>query len=146
MKKNILILFIGLAAILFIFAFFIKNEPSSFKKITVNGSKILIETAQTPEARAKGLSGRTSMPQNQGMLFLFETPNRYSFWMKKMNFPLDFLWISGDKIIETTQNVQPQDFQPPKTLTPAQSIDKVLELNAGTAQRLNIKVGDRIEF
>jgi len=123
-----------------------KKEPSSLKKVIINDSEILVEIAQTPKERAKGLSGRQNLPQNRGMLFIFERPDRYSFWMKETLIPLDFLWIAHNKIVEATQNVQPQNFQPSKTLTPAQAADKVLELNAGTIERLNIKVGDMIKF
>jgi len=146
MKKNIIFLILAFLAILVIFAFAGRQDTDNLKTIKVNGVKISVEIAQTPQTRAKGLSGRESLPENQGVLFVFETPDRYSFWMKEMNFALDFLWINGDKIVETTENVKPEDFQPPKTLNAQSPVDTVLELNAGSAQRLNIKPGDKIEF
>ena len=51
--------------------------------------KIKVELAITPEARAQGLSGRPSLSENEGVLFVFDKPDKYSFWMKNMNFPLD---------------------------------------------------------
>lgn len=145
-KKIFLVLIIAFVAALVIFMFFTNKPQSGLKKITINGTEILVEIADSSQERAKGLSGRESLPQNQGMFFIFETPDRYSFWMKEMLIPLDFVWIKDSAVVQINENIQPQDFQPPRTLTPDEEADKVLELNAGTIQRLNIKIGDELEF
>lgn len=141
-----------IAAILFILfalAFFVwdnyKNSDN-LKTLKINSSKIFIEIADSHQKRSQGLSGRPILPENQGMLFIFDQPDYYSFWMKGMLLPLDFVWISNKQVAETTQNVQPQDYQPPKTITPSQPVDAVLEINAGMVQKLNIKAGDKIEY
>lgn len=105
-----------------------------------------VEIADSTEERKRGLSGRNTLSQNKGMLFVFSEPDFYKFWMKDMNFGLDFIWINGDEIIEVTKNVKSEDYQPPDVLVPKEKIDKVLEVNAGEAERLNIKTGDKIEF
>lgn len=146
MKKTILL---GIAVPLFIvifFVFFKKTENSSFKKIKIGENMIFVEIADTPEKRKKGLSGRNFLPENQGMIFLFEKPDYHSFWMKEMKFPLDFIWIFEDRVVEITENVNPFDYQPPNILTPKEKVDKVLEANAGFVKKFNIKVGDKINF
>lgn len=117
-----------------------------FKTIKIGQAKISVEIADTPEKKAKGLSGRTSLPENQGMLFVFEKPDYYSFWMKDMFIPLDFVWISNSQVVEITQNVKPEDYQPPKALTPQNEVNQVLEIKAGLAQKLNLKLGDKVTF
>lgn len=114
--------------------------------LKIGGEDISVEIADTPEEQTRGLSGRKSMEKNQGMLFIFDNSGKYSFWMKEMSFSLDFIWISGNMVVEVTQNVKPEDYQPPKVLIPKNKIDKVLEVSAGTAGRLGIKEGDKIEF
>jgi hypothetical protein len=147
--RKIIILLIFL---LLIFAAFLLSlqyklrQTTGLKTLYINGSKILVDVADTPQKQAQGLSGRSSLPENQGMLFLSSRPDYYSFWMKEMKFPLDFVWIADKRVIEITQNIQPQDYQPPKTLTPKEKVDMVLEINAGQAEKLNIKVGDKIIF
>lgn len=115
-----------------------------------------VEIAGNPKERELGLSGRNSLPKNSGMLFIFSEPDFYNFWMKDMIFGLDFIWINGSEIVEITKNVKQEDYnfastgiaqgELSATLTPKKKVDKVLEVNAGVADRLGIKVGYKIEF
>lgn len=150
MKKNYIFLTLFFILLILITGF-IKISPEIFKRsplktLQINTAKILVETVQTPEARNKGLSGRINLPQNQGMLFLFEQPSFYAFWMKEMNFPLDFIWINDGHVVQVNQNVKPEDYQPPKSLSANQPVDAVLEINAGMAHKLNIKIGDEVNY
>jgi len=109
--------------------------------MSVGNERVEIEIAQTPDARNQGLSGRESLGENSGMLFIFESPDAYGFWMKDMKFPLDFIWIKDGKVIEITPNV---GFRDQTTIyTPKSAVDSVLEVNAGWASKNGIKVGDQ---
>jgi hypothetical protein len=162
MKKNnklIIILVLFLTAALL---FFIGHKPvlapetlqTELKTLKLNGSDLVasearifkVEIADTDEKRMQGLSGRESLPENQGMLFVFDVSDYHTFWMKDMNFSLDFIWISRNQIVEISRNIKPEDYQPPKTLVPGNKIDKVLEVNAGFAEKIGIKEGDKLEF
>jgi len=70
--------------------------------------------------------------------------------MKGISFPLDFVWIKDDKIVDILENIKPPQKDQPDSQIPIYSskveVDKVLELNGGTVQRLNIKVGDTIKI
>lgn len=109
-----------------------------------------IEVADSSDERSKGLGGRQSLSSDSGMLFIFDKEGKYNFWMKGINFPLDFIWIKGDQIVEITTNVQPPaPNQPDSALqlfTSSYNFDKVLEVNGGFANSLNIKPGDKLEF
>lgn len=120
-----------------------KQEQSYLQ---INGQKIPVEIAKTNAEQEKGLSGRESLPSGTGMLFIYNQPNHRSFWMKEMNFSLDFVWIREEKIVAITENVAPQDYQPPQALGSPEPIDQALELNAGEAERLNLKIGDSVEL
>lgn len=137
----------------------IKNELRSLKILNSNSPAEIIATfrveiADSPEERERGLSGRESLLKNRGMLFVFSASDNYSFWMKGMKFSLDFIWIEGKKIVEISENIKPEDYDPALTLPdePAKNLisknkaDKVLEVNAGTVKRLGIKTGDNIEL
>lgn len=146
-----LAIFLAIAAFLFLFSHKPALAPESsggckVEKIKINGNIINVEIADTVEKQEKGLSGRAALSEDQGMLFIFEYPDHYSFWMKDMNFSLDFIWMKGNEIIEITENVKPEDCEPPESLVPKNKVDKVLEASAGTAERLGIKAGDRLEF
>ena len=120
------------------------------KQVQINGSKLNVEIADTQDKRAKGLFGRDSLASDSGMLFVFSEPSKHSFWMKGLLFPLDFIWIGGDKVVSILQNVPPPaQGQADSSLPiyqPNVAVDKILEINAGTIQRLNIKVGDTIKI
>src|SRR5690349_12394377 len=62
-------------------------------RITIDNATFSVVVAKTPEEREKGLSGRDSLAQNSGMLFVFDHPDTYTFWMKGMKFPLDMIFI-----------------------------------------------------
>ncbi|MEI6305118.1 MAG: DUF192 domain-containing protein [Candidatus Taylorbacteria bacterium] len=104
-----------------------------------------IELAGDEISRENGLSGRTSLGADKGMLFTFIIPGRYGFWMEDMNFPIDIVWIDADhKVVGMNANVQPSSY--PDTFFPPQNISYVLEINAGAAKELGIKVGEILKF
>jgi uncharacterized protein len=94
------------------------------------------------------LGYRDSLPIDTGMLFVYDHPERYGFWMKGMRFPLDFIWINGNKVADLSPNIlQPvSDAVQPVSLAPAVPADKVLEVNAGVIESLGIRVGDLVQF
>lgn len=100
-----------------------------------------LEIAHTDPVRALGLGDRDGLPKDRGMLFLFDTPKPYGFWMKGMRFPIDMLFLFQGKIVFIERSIQPSD---PKIVIPPSPVNQVLELNAGAADKL--LVGDRIWF
>jgi len=118
----------------------------SSKEIKVGGARFYVEVADTPIARARGLSGRDSLASDSGMLFLFSEPGTQVFWMKDMKFPIDIIWIKGEKVIGMVIGAEPEDEEDYELYKSPEPVDKVLEINAGLVSRLGIKVGDQIAF
>lgn len=91
------------------------------------------EIVASPEARQQGLSGRTSVPGNYGMLFVFDTADRYGFWMKDMLVSIDIIWLANDgTIIAIEDSVSPETY--PTPFYPPQAVSFVLETRAGEAR------------
>lgn len=142
--KRILIIVIGLMFLGTLFYYW-KNPLSA--KLKINGTVFFVELAITPKERERGLSRRKSLAENRGMLFLFGAPGKYHFWMRDMKFPLDFLWISGESIVDIDENIPPPKVSELRIeLAPDQPVDKVLEVNAGTIKQYGIKIGDTVEY
>jgi len=125
-------------------------SPTVRATVEINGQKLKVEIAETQTKRSKGLGGRESLATDEGMLFIFPKADKYPFWMKGLNFSLDFIWIKDDKVVDILADVPlPAPGQTDASLPIYQSnveVDKVLEVNAGTAQRLGIKIGDTIKI
>ncbi|MEK7610284.1 MAG: DUF192 domain-containing protein [Patescibacteria group bacterium] len=117
---------------------------NSITPLNLNGHKITVETATTPAARERGLSGRDQLAIGGGMLFVFPALEQPAFWMKDMNFPLDIIWLNDNwQIVHITPNLSPASY--PNTVSPPTPIKYVLEINAGLIERFGLKVGDKIK-
>ena len=73
-----------------------------------NGTKLKVEVAQNFWQRAKGLMGRPSLPQNQGMLFIFDSPQKLSFWMKDTLIPLSVAYLDQYGVIQEIYHMTPE--------------------------------------
>jgi uncharacterized membrane protein (UPF0127 family) len=115
------------------------------KTVTIRATSISAEIADDDKERQSGLSWRTSLGKNDGMLFVFEEKNYYSVWMYGMGFPLDLIWINDNKVVYINENV-PNPSDPFSTNIPSYSpdvkINYFLEVNAGFVKNHGIKVGD----
>jgi uncharacterized membrane protein (UPF0127 family) len=125
-----------------------ENPPLGTEAFSVDGAQFTVEVASSVLEQSRGLSFRPSLGANDGMLFIFSTGTVQTFWMKDMNFPLDMIWISGNTVVGFAQNAPAptsgtQLWQLPIFSSPDKT-DKVLEVDAGTVAKYNIKVGDTV--
>lgn len=114
--------------------------------VKIDNTVIEVEIAETPLARERGLSGRKTLGENKGMLFVFGEKNYHSFWMKEMKFPIDIIWISDDKVVDIAHNVPIVASEFLKIYQPKEPVNFVLEVNAGFSEKHDVKVGDRVEI
>ena len=129
------------------------TQPTALpeKSINIGGKVIQTEIADTEAKRTKGLSGITSLDTNSGMLFIFDTQKESPvFWMKDMQIPIDIIWIKDGKVVRIDKNTPiPAPGTPDnklKTYSPGQTVDYVLEVNAGFSDQDGIKVGDSVDI
>lgn len=118
-----------------------QKSAASIPVVQIGNAVFEVEIAETPAKQAIGLSGQPGLPENKGMLFSFRNAGSYGFWMKGMRFPLDILWIAGNKVVGIEKNI-PADSA--ASYYPPEPVDKVLEINAGLADKLGIKTGDSV--
>ena len=143
-------------AIIFAITFFVLSgkkaphapTPITQPSATINGHTFSVEIAKDDKTRERGLSYRKSLPQDNGLLFIFEQQGKYSFWMKDMHFPIDIIHINNDTVVHIFENVPPptSTTQTLPTYTPDSAADKVLEINAGLSEKYGIKKGDKVKF
>jgi uncharacterized membrane protein (UPF0127 family) len=97
---------------------------------------IRVELADTPSARTKGLAGRDTLTEVDGLLLKWESPDRHPIWMKGMRFPLDLVWLDADgRVVAALTNVPPCLAEPCPLYEPdgSERSVAVLEMRAGDA-------------
>lgn len=111
----------------------------------INGQSYTLEVARTSAARSKGLSNRSSINTHTGMIFVFDKPGTYRFWMKDTLIPLELIWFDTNysAIAQQTLTVEKDPTNPINTYEPPQPAQYAVELNAGelevpTGSLLNI--------
>ena len=125
-------------------------NPSSqtsllISSVEIEGVSVNVELAQTNTERWKGLSGRSTLAEDSGMLFVFKTDGQHGFWMKDMFFPIDIIWINKDEVVVHVETaVAPESY--PNVYEPILESRYVLEVNAGFSDEHMISVGDEVSF
>jgi uncharacterized protein len=145
--KNIGILIAISAFFIFLlFALFLK--PLSKSYVVIDGKRFSVDIAATEDQREKGLSIFDKLPSKKGMIFTFDSPGAYSFWMKGMKFPIDIIYINNNKIVDIFPEVPyPQNTtDSPVTVKPTEKANYVLEINAGLSRKYNFKKGDVVDI
>jgi uncharacterized membrane protein (UPF0127 family) len=136
---------IGLGLIVFVGFIFWAGSNFESKTISVAGHNLKIWIADDPAEQAKGLSGKDSMFDNRGMLFVMALREVTSFWMKDMKFPLDFIWIDNGTIVGIDQNIPPCESESDcPAISPSAPVNYVLEVNAGWVTANNISIGQSV--
>ncbi len=151
MKKKIAILVlivIGVYAITFALVKSVATAPvphEKTKSAIIAGKNFTIDIADTPELQEKGLGGKDSIGENYGMLFPFQIPQKYGFWMKDMKIPIDIVWLdSSCTVVFVKENAKPEDY--PEVYYPNSPAQYVLEIAPGESASLGMTPGMQFNF
>lgn len=111
--------------------------------LEIGAQKLKVETAVTQVEHRKGLMYRASLPEDHGMLFIYQKPTRLRFWMKNVSIPLDIGYFDKNGVLREIYPMHPQ------TLAAVESrsfeLQFALEVNRGWFDRNGIRVGDQID-
>lgn len=156
MRKFLIPVVVVAAAIAGIFAYLQPGTPllasSQAQTLPVDPTPLIAETAKGDRSftieiaddgreREAGLMYREDMPDDRGMLFVFDRPQIVGFWMKNTPMPLDLLFVGQDGRVRAIKRGEPFS---EAGISPSEPVRFVLELKAGTAQREGITNGDRL--
>lgn len=134
------------AAALALFYFLIARGRKAAVVIETPGRppvELTVEVADNPILRAKGLMGRRSLGENEGMLFRFPASGRHAFWMFNTPIPLEALFLSEDGTVEETIAMQPcgLDFTRCRLYTPRAESKSVLEVKLNFSKKCGVVPG-----
>ncbi len=123
-------------------------QPTAPAEIGQNEYRLYV--VNSFEDMQKGLARFDRIERNQGMLFIFETPGRYSFFMKDMKFDIDIIFLNEtSQVISIFQNVKKDSYRGPfdyEAYKPDSPAKFVIELNAGEVLQNKLKIGDKVNF
>lgn len=105
-----------------------------------------LEVARTAQQQAIGLMYRTSLADNRGMLFAFESPQPMRFWMKNTLIPLDMIFLRDGKVVAIAQAVPSCKTKTCPTYGTDLPVNQVIELRGGRAKEIGLKVGDQVKI
>lgn len=106
--------------------------------VKINDKEYRVKIAYTDEEKSRGLQGINSLPEDEGMLFVYDEPQTVGFWMDDTNIPLDIVFIDDDEEVLSVYSGEPND----RTIAEEDNVKYVLEVNQGSG----IKEGDEIDI
>jgi uncharacterized protein len=112
--------------------------------LDING-KMFVDVADTRATQERGLSGRTSLAPDSGMLFQFSKPGHITFWMKEMLIPIDIIWLDSDlRVLSYVENATPDSYP---TLYPSPGDTQFgLEVPAGFVHNRGVTIGATVSL
>ena len=116
--------------------------------LTLPSGKVLqVEVMVKDQDRQMGLMFRPSLPEDRGMLFVFDELDFHAIWMKNCRFPIDILWLDeARKVVHLAEAVPPCKADPCPTYSSLRRAAYVVELGAGQARREKAVLGATLNF
>lgn len=132
---------------LFLLLFFLGcvSTQTTTPRVCFGERCVLVEVADSPEERSRGLMGRDVLPGNSGMIFVFDEESVHGFWMKNTLIPLDAIWINSRGEVVDIITMSPCLNDPCPVYTPIGPSIFVVEINGGLAEMWNILRGDSVQ-
>lgn len=121
-----------------------KNYQQDCDGLQLQSKCVELEIVSSSEAQARGLSGRSNLPEHRAMLFEFNEPATRCIWMKDMLFDIDIVWLDERKqITKIESNVSPKTY--PDSFC-QENAKFVLEFSAGFVTNNGLKLGSELKF
>jgi len=119
------------------------GQPIKRAQIQVGGLPVTVELAETRETQQRGLMGRDSLPDDYGMLFVYDSERTLSFWMRNTKIPLDIAFIDANGVIVGIEQLEPRSEESVLSKSPAMY---ALEVKQGWFLENGVTEGAKIEF
>ncbi len=121
-----IVVIVLISALLLLFKFYSQDTVKIYLGSGVVGAKVAASDAE----RQKGLSGTKELKSDQGLLMVFDTPAKWSIWMKNMHYNIDVIWLDENRhVVDITTNLSPDTY--PQAFSPKKDAKYILELPAG---------------
>jgi uncharacterized membrane protein (UPF0127 family) len=137
----------GLFLLAFVLSAPLHAAPAVIPLTLPSGKVLEVEVMVKDEDLQMGLMFRPSLPQDKGMLFIFEESDFHGIWMKNCRFPIDILWLDENKkIVHLLEGAPPCQAEPCPVYRTLRKAAYVVELNSGQARKEKAVLGSTITF
>ena len=125
-----------------------KNTPpktvQDFFSIKIGARTVQMQIAALPAEQQQGLMFRKTMGSDEGMIFIFTSPQQMGFWMRNTTLPLDIGYIDPTGELKEIYPMYPLD---EKTVpSRSRSIQFCLEMNQGWFKQNGVKAGALLDL
>ena len=129
-------------------AIFLNKTEYRKTALSMKVKRFTVEVADSFMKIMRGLMDRERLPADGGMLFVFKRDRKYGFWMLNMKFGIDIIWLDKNyRVVYVWRNAMPcKSIFSCRTVKPDEDSRYVLEVRAGTASALRLRIGDRIRI
>lgn len=146
MKKELIFIIVSIFILALILGIIFNKYQNKDPRVCFKENCFFVEIALTEEEKAEGLMSRGFLEEDKGMIFIYNQEGNYSFWMKNTLIALDIIWINSKKeVVYIEHEAQPCN-ENCEILSPGKNARYVLEINSGLAEKLNINIGDEVNF
>lgn len=133
--------------LLLVLALAANTQPDVIPLSLPSGRSIKVEVMVKEEDRQMGLMFRPSLPEDRGMLFVFDNLDFHAIWMKNCKFSIDILWLDENKkIVHLAEKVPPCTSDPCPVYQPLRRAAYVIEINSGQARKEKAVLGAEVSF
>jgi len=138
---------LGSLLVLVSLATVVSSAPAVVPLTLPSGKVLQVEVMEREQDLTMGLMFRPSLPEDHGMLFVFQQADFHGFWMKNCRFAIDMVWLDMDhKVVHVAEAVPPCRTEPCPVYTPMQRANYVVEMGAGQAKKEKAVLGATLSF
>jgi len=148
-KKRIITLVLMAMFLMSVSFFFVERKEETIIVVSFpNGSELKTEVADTPEKLLFGLAFRETLPENGGMLYIFESTGQNHIWTKEYRFPVDIMWVDeSHRIVGLKENVAPcREDECPKYSSSPEAVRYAIQTEAGFIRREGVTTGLELKY
>jgi uncharacterized protein len=147
-RRTVIYIFFSILLLLIVINFMRMMERQAVVLTFSDGQQVILEVADTPEERMLGLFFAESIPQDRGMVFLFEQGEPIRLWTREYRVPVDMIWVDQEfKIVSYETDIPPCDKDPCPVYTPADGrAPYAIMLAAGMVRKQGLQVGEKLNL
>ncbi len=147
-RRTVVYVFFSILLLLVVINFVRTMEQQVVILTLPKGQQITLDVADSPEERLLGLFFMKSLPDDRGMVFIFEDGEPLKLWTRRYRFPIDLLWLDREfQVVNYEEEIAPCEKDPCPTYSPSDGkAPYAVAISAGQIRQHGLAQGDRLNL